>query len=101
MVTDLDAAIRARLGQLDEDLIPAIPYGPVEVPIAALTAVLDLHRQAYALVWDVPRSPSGEPRLEPHPWCVCQEHDGMTDEERWPCPTVRAIAEKLGVEVDG
>lgn len=66
---------------------------------AAILAAVDEHQQAYALVWDVPRPPSGEPRRELHPWCSCQEHDGMTDDERWPCRTLRAIAAALGIAI--
>ena len=84
-MTGLDQAIRARLDEFCESDMCA------EVGKAALLAVLDLH----AAVDDG----SGHQTV-----CgVCTD-----PAEGWdrialpsPCPTVRVIAEKLGVEADG
>lgn len=78
-MADLSETIRAKLAQLDEDLTGALTYGPVEAPMAALTAVLDLHES---------RGGSA-----PYTWC------GSCRGDSWPCRTVRALAEKLGVEI--
>lgn len=108
-MTDLDARIRARLDSMWEGHSGFDSCAGCEVDcycqacptaVQALIAVLNEHRQSHSLVWDVPRDPSGEPRRELHPWCVCQERDGMTGEERWPCPTVLAMAKELRIEVD-
>lgn len=96
-MTDLDAAIRARLGIEPQGLFAkTIIKGTVTHVIgladwareadAALLAVLNLHAD-----W------------EGH-LCVA-EFEGYSV-QRWhgandPCPTVRVIAEKLGVEVPG
>lgn len=74
-MSGLDEAIRARVGALGGwDEIAARLAG-------ALLAVLDLHAD-----------------VEDGDGTHCA-HCGPR--EIWPCPTVRAIAEKLGVEVDG
>ncbi len=68
---------------------------------ATVEALLELHQQSETHVWPVPRDPSGEPDIQLNSWCKCQERDGIAEDEgEWPCPTLRAIAEKLGVEVD-
>lgn len=77
---DLDAAIRARLDEFCESDMCA------EVGKAALLAVLDLHGPH-------PDDPSK---------CRCAlEYDDLCTAHAVPCPTVRVIAEKLGVGVDG
>jgi len=112
-MTDLNEQIRMKVAatrhnaqkrgiDADEERDPRLTQlaADTEDLATALLAALDEHQQAYSLVYDVPRRPSGEPRRELHPWCVCQEHDAMADDGREPCPTKRAIAKELGIEVD-
>jgi len=85
---DLAVQIRERLDRLDEDLTSAITYGPVEVPMVALHAVLELHTP----------TDDGSGLLT-----VCGVCCGPSESwERlalpWPCPTVRAVATALGIE---
>lgn len=106
---DLNAALRAKLAGFTNDAClggcgcedsrcDVTGFGEMR---GALTAVLDLHKQSETHVWDVPRDPSGKPRIELNPWCRCQERDGMSlDEVERPCETVRAIAKELGVEAE-
>ena len=91
-MTDLDAAICAKLASWGDDpcgYATCVVVGWSEMR-AALVAVLDRHK---------PRTAVKGP-LEGKP--ICDECSDGTNE--WlatadPCPTVRAIAEKLGVEV--
>jgi hypothetical protein len=102
-VTDLDAAIRAKLA-IDADSY-YFEYD-CEIVQAALFAVLDLHAAGYP-GGEVEYEDRDEPAYDkngvvigsiwvkgdpvPPYWCnTCQE---MT-----PCPTKLAIAEKLGIE---
>ena len=55
----------------------------------ALRAVLDLHQKTDHQRW------VGFPRADR------QEHYCWADQQSWPCPTVRAIEEALGVETEG
>lgn len=79
MTAFLDTAIRARLdGFCETDMC-------AEDGKAALLAVLELHK----------------PMHEVLPECSnCFARGDVTNVD-YPCPTVRAIAEKLGVEADG
>lgn len=72
-MSDLDVRLRQHLAMT----VPATPDG--RDLTRALAAVLDLHE------------PRGSGR--PYTWC------GSCRGDSWPCRTVRAIAEKLGVEV--
>lgn len=91
-MSGLDAALLAALDAKSDDV-----YWLYRATVEAL---LELHQQSETHAWPVPRNPSGEPNIQLNPWCKCQEHDGMAESEgEWPCPTVRVIAEKLGVEV--
>lgn len=86
-MTGLDQAIRARLDEFCESDMCA------EVGKAALLAVLDLHK---------PRS-AGIPK-KPHiaDCSVCMDvGPEVCSPVGYPCETVEAIAEKLGVEADG
>lgn len=86
----LDVAIRAKLDaaveqmrQNDDDL-PG--FTALCDATATIEAVLDLH----ALMGN------------PGPWRWCRHCcDSMGEPVNYPCPTVRTIAEKLGVEVGG
>lgn len=93
-MSELDAAIRAKLASWGDD-----PCGYATCVVvgwsgirAAIVAVLDRHKPRTAV----------EGPLEGKPIC-----DGCSDgTNEWlatadPCPTKRAIAEKLGVEVGG
>lgn len=92
MARDLDAAIRARLGEFDASMDATGSLWGVEEMRAALLAVLELHDAV-----DVEQ-------VEPDGGAVwgnvCVEC-GTESLGSYPCPTVRAIAEELGVEVDG
>jgi hypothetical protein len=82
-VTDLDAAIRERLA-LDEDG-HYFRYDSEMIQRAVL-AVLDLHRPI-------------EGRYAGVPACSClPDPSDEAVAHEWPCPTVLAIAEKLGIE---
>jgi len=85
---DIAAEIRARLDQLDEELTSALTYGPVEVPMAAVEAVLKLHEPVPlgTYLGDVP----------PLECLECVEAAGVS--AAWPCATVKAIAKALGVD---
>lgn len=94
MIDGLDAAIRAKLAEWQKfrrrDGTIAEGYGFDEM-CAAIVAVLDLHKPRTAV----------EGPLEGKP--ICDECSDGTNE--WlatadPCPTKRAIAEKLGVEAN-
>lgn len=93
MTDGLDAAIRAKLASWGDDpcgYATCVVVGWSEMR-AAIVAVLDLHKPRTAV----------EGPLEGKP--ICDECSDGTNE--WlatadPCPTKRAIAEKLGVEVD-
>lgn len=86
-MTDLDANLRG-----------AVAYEQDVSLRAALDAVLDLHQRRDDGLGYGSREPGGYGHVPD----VCGEC-GKIDEyaEKWPCPTVRAIAGKLGVEVDG
>lgn len=86
---DLDAKIRARLDLSDQicgaqNMVPAREWA---ICHAALRAVLDLHPRVYILV-------NGDPARE------SPGHCGVCVPLAWPCPTVLAIAEYLGVCCD-
>jgi hypothetical protein len=86
-VTGLGQAIRARLDATTERAYPEM-----QAMRDALLAVLDLHIKAEAGLF-----------VAPGPLCqYCYGEIGGTDPEdgAWPCPTVRRIAEKLGIEHD-
>lgn len=105
MTTDLDAAIRAKLaGDHPIGHCPGCESGdPCDVELGnaaarAVIAVLDLHRRHNNGLGYGSREPGGYGHVPD----VCGEC-GKIDEyaQKWPCPTVHAIAGKLGVEVDG
>lgn len=79
-MSDLDVRLRQHLAMT----VPPTPDG--RDLTRALAAVLDLHK---------PNPVTGR-----WPYCeVCVGgYEGVSE---WPCPTVRAIAKRLGVEVDG
>ena len=86
-MSDLDAEIRSRLGVAQDleamgDPVTALTYS---VLVDTIEAVLDLH--ADGEVHSCPAEIEG--------YSVQRWHDAGD-----PCPTKRAIAEKLGVEVD-
>ena len=98
MAANLDTAVRAKLDDWLGDICGAWDNGcaidehdhTIRMR-AAIVAVLDLHKPRTAV----------EGPLEGKP--ICDECSDGTNE--WlatadPCPTKRAIAEKLGVEVD-
>jgi hypothetical protein len=79
-VSALDRAIRERLDAMEIK-------GPPDRTVRALRAVLDVH-QPYQFYEDT------------HDCCGhCDGPEGSPEE--WPCPTVRAIAAALHVEVPG
>ena len=84
-MTDLDAAIRARLNEFDASMTATGGLWGAEEMRAALVAVLDRHK------------------LNPHPsglgpYCeVCVGgYEGVSE---WPCQTVKDVARALGIEV--
>lgn len=87
-MTDLDAAIREWLRP-----VPTVDeWGEwMHRTHGALTAVLDLHRPVSNEAWA-----SSTPSIV----CSCSPGEDDHFDEPYPCREVRAIAEKLGVEVD-
>lgn len=81
MVAETDYDVR---GALNAEFIIAARTDVVQLE-AALRGVLDLHR---------PEAFHDEPSM--HFCRTCQVTSGV-----WPCPTVRAIADALGVETEG
>lgn len=85
-MTDLDAAIRARLVLHDSGEATVLDMRcayDCETTQAALLAVLDLHHP----------DDCGDCSA-----CTRWEDDMVAHAMEYPCPTLRAIAEKLGVE---
>lgn len=105
-MTSLDQRIRERLTSLGNEAClggcgcedsRCIVYGFDEMRVALL-AVLDLHKRHDKGLGYGSREEGGYGTVPD----VCGEC-GKIDEyaQKWPCPTVRAIAKALGVEVDG
>jgi hypothetical protein len=95
-VTDLDAAIRARLAEFTDDHLLIGEYGSTPGPghaemQAALLAVLDRHQLDPE--WD------GAPRCKT---CLTDRtsYADMWTPDAWPCGELRGIAAALGVEAD-
>jgi hypothetical protein len=86
-MTNLDAAIRARLAEYDDSMYRTGSLWGTEDMQAALLAVLDLHQPVPfgTYLGDRPPTDCSE----------CVAASGVN--ESWPCPTVRAIAAALGV----
>lgn len=83
MPIDLDAAIRERLRQVENDP----EYGnesAVGLLIEAIEAALAEHK----------------PHLDDPEKCSCIEYDDVYVANNYPCRTKRAIAVKLGIAVD-
>jgi hypothetical protein len=81
-------------GALDAAIRGAVAYEQDVSLRQALLAVLDLHQPMSNKGWAPGRSEVRD---------VCQQCSPGEDDRYdrpWPCSTVRAIAEKLGVEVD-
>lgn len=90
-MSTLDAAIRAKL-----DETRAYMNGYYDLPnagemLAAIEAVLGKHEPVSNEAWA-----SSAPAIV----CSCSPGEDDHYDEPYPCPTVRAIAEKLGVEVE-
>lgn len=86
-MSDLNAAIRERLEIRDSgDSTGYDPYFVYDCELvqAAMFAVLDLHKP----IWDGQRCDH----------CRDSVPDCGTEPACWPCETIRAIAEKLGIE---
>lgn len=86
-MTDLDAAIRAKLEIQDSGEYTA--YDPrfvydCEIVQTALFAVLELHKRSHFSDCTECRESGPGYEAEPAPY---------------PCPTIRAVAEKLGIEL--
>ncbi len=91
-MTDLDAAIRARLDKFDASMdATGSLWGAGEMR-AAIEAVLDLHSPCRGVHVELGTYGCKAPECQ-----TKRGHVAFT----YPCPTVRVIAEKLGVEVDG
>jgi hypothetical protein len=92
---DLDDAIRAEIGHAvqqikgcDPDTFTAMAADELS---AALFAALDLHKPFLA-------EPTGDPDYTSYQCMGCAPVEDW-ESVHYPCPTVLAIAEKLGVEV--
>lgn len=84
-MADLDAAIRAKLA-LDDDRYYGSYYFQYDCEMiqSAVFAVLELHRP----IWDGKRCAT----------CVSSVPDCGAEPADWPCDTIEAIAEKLGIQ---
>lgn len=82
-MTDLDAAIRAKLDKYDRSMLDTGSQWGVEEMQAAILVVLDIHKRngpdCCTECWESGPGYEGEP-------------------VPYPCPTVLAIAEKLEIE---
>lgn len=104
-MTDLDGRIRVQLAawrlnveSLRKHGMDLIALDALMQAQAAIGATLDLHKRHDEGLGYGSQEPGGYGHVPD----VCGEC-GKIDEyaEKWPCPTVRAIAGKLGVEADG
>lgn len=82
---DLDAVIRARLDEFDDSMGRTGSLWGAEEMRAALLAVLDAHEPEGVAPTRCSQCLDGGPGYEAEP-------------AEWPCPTVQAIAQALGVE---
>lgn len=73
----------AEFGEIVADTVPEL--------VAALRAVLDLHKPETIVVWPDPDAPTGAV----DEWTICPYCSAERDYAPWPCPTVQAITTAL------
>lgn len=84
-MTDLDAAVRARLDEFDASMTATGSLWGTDEMRAAIVAVLDRHK--------LNPHPSG---LGPYCETCVGGYEGVSE---WPCKTVKDVATALGIEV--